>query len=82
MTGALHNGISFDDQGHIFDTAPLLPSDLPIATTTDVGGVIVSEDGGLTVTPLGELGHTNTVTGDTVSGIEFDDNGHIISASP
>ena len=82
VTGALHNGISFDDQGHIFDTAPLLPSDLPIATTTDVGGVIVSEDGGLTVTPLGELGHTNTVTGDTVSGIEFDDNGHIISASP
>ena len=82
VTGALHNGISFDDQGHIFDTSPLLPSDLPIATETDIGGVMIPPDGGLTVTPLGELSHSNTVTGDTVSGIEFDDNGHIISASP
>ena len=82
VAGALHNGISFDNQGHIFDTSPLLPSDLPIATDTDIGGVMIPEDGGLTVTPLGELSHSNTVTGDTVSGIEFDDNGHIISASP
>ena len=82
VTGALHNGITFDDQGHIFDTSPLLPSDLPIATDTDVGGVMIPPDGGLTVTPIGELSHTNTITGDTVSGIEFDDNGHIISTAP
>ena len=82
VTGALHNGFSFDDQGHIFDTSPLLPSDLPIATDADLGGVIITPDGGLSVTPLGELGHTNTVTGDTVSGITFDDNGHITAAAP
>ena len=82
VTGALHNGISFDDQGHIFDTSPLLPTDLPIATNIDLGGVIIPTDGGLFVSPLGELIHSNSVTGDTVSGIQYDDQGHIVSASP
>ena len=31
---------------------------------------------------LGELIHSNSVTGDTVSGIQYDDQGHIVSASP
>ena len=82
VTGALHNGFTFDDQGHIVSTSDLLPTDLPIATETDLGGVMIPADGGLTVTPIGELSHTNNVTSDTVSGITYDEHGHIITAQP
>ena len=80
VTGALHNGFTFDDQGHIAATSPLLPTDLPIATETDLGGVMIPPDGGLTVTPLGEVSHTNNITPNTISGITFDEHGHIVTA--
>ena len=79
---ALHNGITFDEQGHVVDTSPLLPTDLPIATDIDLGGVMIPPDGGLTVTPLGELGHSNTVVPATMSGITYDEHGHITAAVP
>lgn len=82
IEGTTHNGLTFDDHGHIVDTSDLQPSDLPVATDVDLGGVIVPTDSGLSVTSNGELSHTNTTTGETVSGIEFDDNGHILSAIP
>ena len=82
IPGALHNGITFDAQGHVTATSDLLPTDLPIATTTDIGGVSVPTGNGLAVSNAGELTHSNSVTGDTVSGIQYDDQGHIVSASP
>jgi len=78
----LHNGIIFDDQGHITGTAPLLPTDLPIATEDDLGGVSIPADGGLSVSPAGALTHSNDITEDTVSGITFDGQGHIVNADP
>ena len=78
----LHNGLTFDDQGHITGTAPLLPTDLPIATEDDLGGVSIPADGGLSVSPDGALTHSNNITEDTVSGITYDAQGHIVNADP
>jgi hypothetical protein len=63
------------------DAAPtfrtLTGSDLPDATTTTKGGVIPGT--GLAVSGS-TLNHSNAVTGATVSGITYDNQGHITSA--
>ena len=67
ITGATHNGFSFDNQGHIFDTSPLQPRrSADCHRQGDLGGVIVPDDGGIALNPLGEIRHG--VVGDTVSG--------------
>ena len=43
---------------------------------------MIPADGGLNVAPNGELSHSNNVTSDTVSGITYDEHGHIITAQP
>lgn len=64
------------------DAAPtfrsLVPADLPDATASTKG--IIQPGTGLSVT-AGTLDHTNTVTGATVSGITFDNQGHISAAT-
>jgi len=54
------------------------PSDLPIATVSTQG--IVQPGTGLAVSS-GTLNHSNSVTGATVSGITFDNQGHITAAT-
>ena len=56
----------------------LTAADLPDATATTKGAVIPGT--GLAVS-TGTLNHTNTVTGATVSGITFDNQGHISAAT-
>lgn len=56
----------------------LLPADLPDATSTAKG--IIQPGTGLAVTS-GVLNHTNNVTGATVSGITFTNEGHISAAT-
>lgn len=56
----------------------LLPADLPDATSTAKG--IIQPGSGLAVSS-GVLNHTNTVTGATVSGITFTNEGHISAAT-
>ena len=56
----------------------LVPDDLPDATATTKG--IVEPGTGLSVS-TGTLNHTNIVTGATVSGITFDNEGHISAAT-
>ena len=55
----------------------LVAADLPDATATDKGAIIPGT--GLSVT-TGTLNHINSVTGATVSGITFDNQGHISGA--
>ena len=74
------NGITYNAQGLITATAPLVASDIPEATASAVGGVSVPSTGGLTVTAAGALSIDNTVTGTTRSGITFNDQG-LITAS-
>jgi hypothetical protein len=63
------------------DAAPsfraLIPDDLPDATSTTKG--IIEPGTGLAVTS-GVLDHSNSITGATVSGITFDNEGHISAA--
>lgn len=80
VTAGTRSGITFDAQGHITSTAALVASDLPNATETTVGGVSVPTTSGLTVSALGALDHDNNVTAGAISGITYDEHGHIVSA--
>lgn len=77
VTAGTASGITFDAQGHITATGAIPAADLPLATTTTVGGVIVPTDGGLEVSVTGEVRHEHDVTADIVANISFDEHGHI-----
>jgi hypothetical protein len=76
----LHNGIQYDEHGHVVGTAPLLPSDLPLATEETVGGVYVPElplaveDGALTHADSG-------VEAGTYTKVAVDQTGHVIEGT-
>jgi len=79
ITAATRSGITYNAQGLITATAALGASDLPVATTSAVGGVSVGT--GLSVSGAGALSLTNSVTGATVSGITFNAQGMITAAT-
>ena len=79
ITAATRSGITYNAQGLITGTVALAAADLPVATTSAVGGVSVST--GLTVSGAGALSLTNSVTGATVSGITFNNQGMITAAT-
>lgn len=79
VIGETMSGITFDSQGHVTAAAPLVDTDLPPATITAIGGVSVPADSGLTVTGAGVLDHENNVAAGSISGIDYDDHGHISS---
>lgn len=81
VTAGTAAGITFDAQGHITSTAAIPAADLPLATTTAVGGVSVPTDGGLEVSLTGELRHEHDVTAAVVANISFDEHGHIVTAT-
>ena len=79
ITAATRSGITYNAQGLITGTVALAAADLPVATSSAVGGVSVST--GLTVNGSGALSLTNSVTGATVSGITFNNQGMITAAT-
>ena len=79
VTAATRSGITYNAQGLITGTVALGASDLPVATTSAVGGVSVGT--GLSVSGAGALSITNSVTGATVSGITFNAQGMITAAT-
>ena len=79
VTAATRSGISYNAQGLITGTVALAAADLPVATTSAVGGVSVGT--GLSVNGAGALSITNSVTGATVSGITFNAQGMITAAT-
>lgn len=78
VTAKTVSGISYDAQGHITGAVPLIDSDLPVATTTTVGGVIVPGSDGLGVDAAGTLRHSSTgvAPGEYVS-VTVDSQGHV-----
>lgn len=80
VTAGTASGITFDAQGHITETTALVAADLPEATSTDIGAVSVPTDSGLSISAAGEISIANSVTGATVSGITFDNDGLITAA--
>jgi hypothetical protein len=73
------NGITVNTTGHVTAIGSIGAADLPIATTTDVGGVFIGS--GLAVTVGGQLNHASTVTAGTISGITFNSTGHITAVT-
>ena len=79
ITAATRSGITYNAQGLITASTALVAGDLPVATTSAVGGVSVGT--GLSVSGAGALSLTNSVTGATVSGITFNNQGMITAAT-
>ena len=79
ITAATRSGITYNAQGLITGTVALAAADLPVATTTAVGGVSIGS--GLTVSGAGALSITNSITGATVSGITYNAQGMITAAT-
>jgi hypothetical protein len=79
ITAGTRSGITFNAQGLILSTVALGASDLPLATSSAVGGVSVGT--GLSVNGSGVLSLSNSVTGATVSGITFSNSGQITAAT-
>lgn len=81
MTPGTSSGISYDAQGLVTGAVPLGPTDLPIATTTDVGGVSVPSTGGLGVTAAGQLSIDNTIVAATFAKISYSKHGLVTAGS-
>ena len=79
ITAATRSGFTYNAQGLITGTVALAAADLPVATTSAVGGVSVGT--GLAVNGAGALSLSNSVTGATVSGITFSNTGQITAAT-
>lgn len=74
------SGITWDGEGHITATRRLAAADLPVASQSSVGGISVPADSGLIISDAGEIDHVALMSPGTVSGITFDDHGHINGA--
>ncbi len=79
VTAATRSGITYNAQGLITATVALAASDLPLATTSAVGGVSVGT--GLAVTGAGALSLSNSVTAATISGITYNAQGQITATT-
>ena len=79
VVAATRSGITYNAQGLITGTVALAASDLPLATTSAVGGVSVGT--GLAVTGAGALSLSNSVTAATISGITYNAQGQITATT-
>ena len=82
ITPGTANGIIYDGNGHVTGSAPLQPLDLPVATTTSIGGISVPPESGLTVNGTGQIDHADTIAAGTLSGITYNSHGHITATTP
>ena len=81
ITPDTQHGITWDEQGLIIGYTTTTPgTDVDIATDTELGVVFVPPAGGLTVTPTGAIGISNTVAAGTGYKITYDEHG-LVTAS-
>ena len=81
VTAGTYTKVTVDTRGHITVGATLAGADVPVATSSVVGGVSIPANGGLALTGGGAVSHSNAVAGgaSTRSGITYDAQGHIVS---
>jgi len=77
-TAGTYTKVTVDAKGHVTAGTTLAAADIPLATSSVVGGVSVGT--GLSVTGGGVLNHSNSVAAGTTSGITRDAQGHITGA--
>ena len=79
------SGISFSDKGLIVSTTPLISTDLPTATTTQIGGVSVptSDNNPLTINAAGGIRHeiSGFVATNDLASVNVDEFGHVTGGS-
>lgn len=78
-SGATYSVVQYSDKGIVTDGRAITGADLPIATTTDLGGA--KPGTGLTVTGAGAFNHVNSITAGTATKVTFDAQGHISSTA-
>ena len=81
ITAATRSGITYNAQGLITSTVALAASDLPLSTTSAVGGVSIASAGGLSVSGAGALSIAATVTAGTATKVSFNGFGQITSTA-
>lgn len=74
-----HNVVKYDANGLVTAGRAITAGDMPAATASAKGAMFPGT--GLTVSVLGELDHTNSVTGATAAKITFDAQGHVTSGT-
>jgi len=77
-TAGTYTKVTVDAKGHVTAGTTLAAADIPLATSSVVGGISVGS--GLSVTGGGVLNHSNSVAAGTTSGITRDAQGHITGA--
>jgi hypothetical protein len=77
VSPATTSGISYNGQGLITGSVPIVGPDLPPATASEIGAISVPPGSGLTVSELGAIDHLTLVSAATRSGISYDEHGHI-----
>lgn len=70
--------VTYNDKGLVTGGRALIGTDLPTATTTGKGGVIVGT--GLAVDGTGLVNHSNAVVSGTATKVTYDNQGHITGA--
>jgi len=82
-TAGTYTKLTVNTLGHVTVGASLVGADVPVATSSVVGGVSIPAAGGFTLTGGGALSHSNAVAGgaSTRSGITYDLQGHIVSTA-
>jgi hypothetical protein len=74
-----YSAVTYNAKGLVTAGRALISSDLPIATSSAVGGVIPGS--GLSVTGGGTLNHTNTATPGTYPKVTVDAQGHVTAGT-
>ena len=82
-TAGTYTKVTVDVRGHVTTGTTLAGADVPVATSSVVGGVSIPANGGLALTGGGAVSHSNAVAGgaSTRSGITYDLQGHITSTA-
>jgi hypothetical protein len=82
-TAGTYTKVTVDTKGHVSTGTTLAGADVPVATSSVIGGVSIPAAGGLALTGGGALSHSNSVAGgaSTRSGITYDPHGHITSTA-
>jgi hypothetical protein len=82
-TAGTYTKVTVDTKGHVTTGTTLAGADVPVATSSVIGGVSIPAAGGLALTGGGALSHSNSVAGgaSTRSGITYDPQGHITSTA-
>ena len=82
-TAGTYTKVTVDVRGHVTTGTTLTGADVPVATSSVIGGVSIPAAGGLALTGGGALSHSNTVAGgaSTRSGVTYDAQGHITSTA-